>query len=126
MAEDSFNIMSGDSLVMQQYLDAFRRSEYLGPEKSLLVAILDDAVQEYRKYYRAHDAEGKRRFREVEGWVMHEGDGWIFSFGNVCELLGLDPDYVRRGLLEIQSEAAEEENRMRTEWVDRPRDSCPM
>ena len=112
MAEDSFNITSGDSLVMEQYLDAFRRSEYLGPEKSLLVAILDDAVQEYRKYYRAHDAEGKRRFREVEEWVRREGDGWIFSFGNVCELLGLDPDYVRRGLRETPSEPTEEENRM--------------
>jgi hypothetical protein len=109
MAEDSFNITSGDSLVMQYYLDAFRRSEYLGPEKSLLVAILDDAVQEYRKYYRAHDAEGKRRFREVEEWVMHAGDGWTFSFDNICELLGLDPEYVRRGLRETPGTPAAEE-----------------
>src|SRR4030095_2241610 len=119
MAEDSFNITSSDSLVMQQYLDAFRRSEYLGPEESLLVAILDDAVQEYRKYYRAHDAKGKRRFREVEEWVMHERDGWIFSFGNVCELLGLDPDYVRRGRRKPKSDPAEKENRMQRDGTRR-------
>ncbi len=102
MAEYSFNITRNDNLLMQQYLDAFRRSEYLGPEKSLLVAILDDAAQEYKKYYQAHDVEGKGRFHEVEEWVMHEGNGWIFSFDNVCELLGLDPQYVRRSLCEIQ------------------------
>ena len=78
------------------------------PEKSLLVAIFDDAVQEYKKYYRADDAEGKRRFYEVEKWVMHAGDGWIFSFDNICELLGLDPEYVRRALCETQFEPVQE------------------
>jgi hypothetical protein len=108
MAKDIINITNGDSMAMQQYLDAFRRSEYLGAEKSLLVAILDDAVQEYKKYYRADDGEGKRRFREVEEWVMHAGDGWIFSFDNICELLGLDPEYVRRALYETQFEPGQE------------------
>lgn len=50
---------------------------------------------------------------------MHERDGWIFSFGNVCELLGLDPDYVRRVLRESQSEPAEKENRMQRDGTRR-------
>ncbi len=108
MSEDSFNITSRDNLLIDQYMDTFRRSEYLGSEKSLLVAILDDAVQEYRKYDRAHDADGKRRFREVQEWLMQEDDEWIFSFHNVCELLGLDPEYVRRGLSETQSKSGQE------------------
>lgn len=113
MAEDSFDIISGDSLILQQYLDTFRRSEQFGPEKSLLAAILEDAVQEYRKYSEAKNADGKRRFREVEEWMMMHGeDGWIFSFHNVCELLGLDPEYVRGGLRKTQSESAEEERRI--------------
>ena len=101
MAENNFTITTGDtSMVVQQYLDTFRRSEHLEPEKSLLTAILEDAVQEYRKYSRAHDADGKKRFREAEEWIMRGGNDWIFSFDNVCDLLGLDPEYVRRGLRE--------------------------
>jgi hypothetical protein len=108
MAENNFT-NTGDTSMVEQYLDTFRRSEHLEPEKSLLAAILEDAVQEYRKYRRAHDADGKKRFREAEEWIMCGGKDWIFSFDNVCELLGLDPEYVRRGLRETLGRPAEEE-----------------
>ena len=108
MAENNFT-NTGDTSMVQQYLDTFRRSEHLEPEKSLLAAILEDAVQEYRKYSRAHDVDGKKRFREAEEWIMRGGNDWIFSFDNVCDLLGLDPEYVRRGLRETLGTPAEEE-----------------
>ena len=110
MAENIFTSTTGDTLMLKQYMDTFRRGEHLEPEKSLLAAILEDAVQEYHKYSRAHDAHGKRRFREAEDWIMRVGNDWIFSFDNVCELLGLDPEYVRRGLRETQGNPPEEEN----------------
>jgi hypothetical protein len=109
MAKNAFNITTDDTLVGELYLDTFRRSEHLEPEKSLLAAILEDAVQEYRKYSRAHDPNGKSRFREVEEWIMRRNNEWIFSFENVCELLGLDPEYVRSRLREAQGRSAEEE-----------------
>jgi hypothetical protein len=62
------------------------------------LAVLEDAVHCYRKYATARDRSGKEYFREVEEWIMGGGDGWIFAFENVCDLLGLDPQYVRRGL----------------------------
>ena len=91
MAENAFAITienSDDALVGPLYLDTSRRSDYLEPEKSLLAAILEDAVQEYRKYSRAHDLNSKRRFREVEDWFNRRDKEWIFSFANVCEPLG--------------------------------------
>ena len=42
---------------------------------------------------------------------MHDGSGWIFSFYNVCDSLGLDPDYVRHGL-RISKGKAEQEKRI--------------
>ena len=102
MADNIFTITTGDTLMGQQYVDTFRRSEHLEPEKSLLAAILEDGIQEYRKYSRAHDADGKRRFREAKEWIMGRDNEWIFSFENVCELLGLDPEYVRRGVCETR------------------------
>jgi hypothetical protein len=49
MAENNLTITTGDTSMVQQYLDTFRRSEHFEPEKSLVAAILEDAVQEYRK-----------------------------------------------------------------------------
>lgn len=112
MAENAFTITTedtGDILVRSQYLDTFRRSEHLEPEKSLLAAILEDAVQEYRKYSGAHDSKSKTLFHEVEEWFNCSDKEWIFCFANVCELLSLDPEYIRRRLLGAQGEPAEED-----------------
>ena len=110
MAENIFSITSDDTLIMQQYVDTLRRSEHLEPEKALVAAMLNDAIHEYRKYSRARDANGKKRFREAQEWIMHRGDDWIFTFDNVCEVLGLDPEFVRRGLRDTKGKPLEKEN----------------
>ena len=97
----------------QQFFDSFRRSEYLEPETALIAAILEDAIHDYRKYRRTRDPAGKERFCEAEEWLMHDGNSWIFSFGNVCEFLGLDPEYVRRGLRGMEGSGSELEKSQR-------------
>jgi hypothetical protein len=67
--------------------------------KGLLLAILEDAIHCLEKYRTAQDRAGKERFRDAESWIMKPGNDWIFSFDNVCELLGLDPQYLRKALL---------------------------
>ena len=86
--------------VAQQYWDSVRRGEPLDPEMALLRALLQDAVYEYRKYASACDRRGQRRFREAEAWFKEGRCDWIFSFRNVCEHLGVNPDYILRGLSE--------------------------
>ena len=108
MTENAF-IVTDDTLVGRQYLDTIRRSEHPEPENALLAAILEDAVQEYRKYVQADDPKSKTRFNEVDEWFNRRDKEWIFSFDNVCELLGLDPEYIRRRLFEAQGEAAQED-----------------
>ena len=85
-----------DSVARQQYLNTFRRSELFEPEFVLLQAILEDAIHLYQKYRSAQSRTGRQRFREVEDWIMKSRSDWIFSFENVCQLLGLDPSYVRQ------------------------------
>jgi hypothetical protein len=109
MTENILMMIGADASVQQQYLDTVRRSEHLEPEKALLVALLDDAIHTYRKYRTTRDRAGRKRFREAEEWIMGAGSDWIFSFNNVCELLGLDPDFVRRGVIESVNETAKEE-----------------
>ena len=64
-----------------------------------MLAVLQDAVECFQKYVRAQDGKGKTRFREVEDWIMEEDSNEVFSFENICEVLGIDPRYLRRGLL---------------------------
>ena len=111
MAENILTNTNGDTAAVQQYLDTFRRSEHLEPERALIVAILEDAVHNYRKYREARDREGKERFREAEEWLMEDGNDWIFSFDHVCEFLDLAPDYVRRGLRETKEGTIEPEEK---------------
>ena len=109
MKENILMMLGADASVQQQYLDTVRRSEHLEPEKALLVALLEDAIHTYRKYRATRDRVGKERFREAKKWIMGGGNDWIFSFNNVCELLRLNPDYVRRGVIESANETAKEE-----------------
>jgi hypothetical protein len=118
MKENILMMLGADASVQQQYLDTVRRSEHLEPEKALLVALLEDAIHTYRKYRATRGRVGKKRFREAKEWIMGGGNDWIFSFNNVCELLGLNPDYVRRGVIESANETAKEEK-------PRPRHGTP-
>jgi hypothetical protein len=98
MQEKILAMIGNDVGAQQRYFDTFRRSEYLEPEKELLLAVLEDAIHCYRKYAAARSRAGREQFREAEEWLMGGGDGWIFAFANVCDLLGLNPDYVRRAV----------------------------
>jgi len=99
MDDPIFAIVGNDSDAQRRYFDTFRRSEHLGPEKLLLLAMLEDAIHLFQKYRGARERAGKERFRDVVDWFMREGNHWLFSFENVCELLTLDRKCVRRGVL---------------------------
>ena len=98
MEERATSLFQPDTLLPDQYLDTFRRKLHLEPEKKLMLAILEDAVACFQKYLFARDSKGKTQFRDTEDWVFQGTDMGIFSFDIVCETLGLEPSYLRRGL----------------------------
>jgi len=100
MEERVTSLFQPDTLLPDQYLDTFRRKLHLEPEKKLLLAILEDAVACYQKYLLARDAKGKALFHEAQDWLEDANGESVFAFDSVCEALGLNPDYLRRGLME--------------------------
>jgi len=68
------------------------------PEKRLLLAILEEAVVTFQRYSADTGRRGRRLFREADEWVCSEDMCWPCSFRNICDVLGLDPSYVRQGL----------------------------
>jgi hypothetical protein len=63
------------------------------------LAVLEDAINCFQVNVIAQNARRKKLFNETEDWIMEQDNDWIFSFVSICEVLGLNPEYVRRGLL---------------------------
>ena len=70
-------------------------------EYRLLVALMDDAVERFKKYV----LTGNRDFEEAHNWIMGGDDdvgskqkGASFSFEYVCDALGFEADHLRQGL----------------------------
>lgn len=97
--EEQLHSFFQPDVLPKQSWDVCRRIARLQPEKELMLAVLQDAVECFQKYVRAQDRKGKTRFREVEDWIMEEDSDEVFSFEYICEILGIDPRYLRRGLL---------------------------
>ena len=105
MEERVTSLFQPDTLLPDQYLDTFRRKLHLEPEKKLMLAILEDAIACYQKYLLARDSKGKALFEEAEEWVEEVDGAGVFAFDGVCEILGLNPEYLRRGLSEWKKAA---------------------
>ncbi|MBI2610011.1 hypothetical protein HYW53_02435 [Candidatus Giovannonibacteria bacterium] len=94
-----------DTLLPEQYFATFRR-ENLEPEKALMLAILEDAILCFQKYSGAGKRVHIRLFRDAEAWIVSNEGDWLFSFANICEVLGFDPDFLRKGLLSEKEKTA--------------------
>ena len=69
--------------------------------------VLEDAVDVYRKQAGSRDPRGQQLFTEAEQWIEDSDRTWLFSFQNICDVLGLDADYLRRGLHTWKARAPE-------------------
>lgn len=107
MEERVTSLFQPDTLLPEQYMETFRRKLHLEPEKKLMVAVLEDAIACYQKYVFARDGKGKMLFTEAEEWFAEKGGDWLFSFSNVCETLGFNPDYLRQGLFQWKTQKLE-------------------
>jgi hypothetical protein len=71
------------------------------------VAILEDAVSCLSADLRQCNPRQKKQYEEAKQWVTTDEESeWIFSFKNICEVLGMDPSYLRRGLIRPKTGSA--------------------
>lgn len=68
-------------------------------EKALMLAILENAIEDAQKYVLATDKKGNGLFAAAEAWILETDSSSFSSFNNICEHLELDPDYIRKGFL---------------------------
>jgi len=75
-------------------------------EREFIIALLEDAFHCYRKYAFSGTRRGRRLFEEVETWLMEPDAEAPITFQHVCDVLGIEPDPIRRNLSRWRSEAA--------------------
>ena len=106
MKEMIANLFESDVLLSDQYWEAHSRKVNLPPEKSLMLAVLEDAISCFQKYLLLRDP----KFREAEEWIFDENNDGLFSFESVCETL---KQYVLDGhQFQMRSEHGEGDSRV--------------
>jgi hypothetical protein len=120
-AEDRVQeLFQPDTLLPSQYFDRIRRRSSADGERRLMVAILEDAVDVYRKQVVARDRKRRQLFEDAESWIESEDRSWIFSYENICDMLRIDADYLRKGLRVWKEKALG----ARAQIVSFPEDDC--
>jgi len=92
-------IVEPDVFLPSQFYGSGGLSRQLDGEKRLMIAILKDAVECLNKYRGARSSLGSSQYQNALEWIEDEGTEWLFSFNNICDLLGFDPDYLRKVLI---------------------------
>jgi hypothetical protein len=98
MAEDRATLYEPETLLPSQYFGGQERDDGIAAERSLMQALLADAIDCYQRYALARDARGMALFDDAHRWVHSHDREWLLSFDNTCEALGLDADRIREGL----------------------------
>jgi hypothetical protein len=96
--ERGFGLFESDAIAPDQFYANFRQGSPAYAERRLMMAVLQDALDCFRKHAFSQDQRSRQIFRDAQDWIFAADRQWCYSFENICDALGLDPDYVRRGL----------------------------
>jgi hypothetical protein len=99
-------IVEPDIFLPSQFYGNGGLSRQLEGEKRLMIAILKDAVECLEKYRGTRISSGQNQYQNALEWVQDTGTEWLFSFTNICDLLGFDPDYLREELLKRENKSS--------------------
>ena len=92
-------VFQPDTVLPSQFFGILRQKGFVEGEKRLMAAVLADAVDCYMKQAFNPEPRGRQVYRDAESWIFQDEPGtWLFSFRNICDMLGLEPEYIRRGL----------------------------
>src|SRR5690242_9919476 len=96
-------ILEPDIFLPSQFYGSGGLSRELEGEKRLMIAVLKDAVECLEKYRSARNGSGRSNYENAIEWVTDNDTDWLFSFTNICDLLGFDPEYLRDVLLKREN-----------------------
>ena len=88
-----------DPIVAEAFFGSSSRKGPVSAERELMIAVLSDAIECFWKYRKSRAALAIRLYQEAKAWLFADTENHPFSFLNICQTLGLEPSYIRRGIL---------------------------
>jgi hypothetical protein len=92
-----------DFALTDRYWDTVKNKEVDDPEQQLMLAILKDAIVDYKKYH----VKQNLRFRDARKWLFEGDADHVFSFKHICSCFGLSAQKIRHDLLAVTQRTAE-------------------
>ena len=86
------------SVLPCQFGDRLFGTAALQPERRLQLAVLEDAILTFHRFFGVERTRSRRLFAEVEDWFASDDADGPFTFVTICDALEIDPDYIRGGL----------------------------
>ena len=96
-------ILEPDIFLPSQFYGNGGLSRILEGEKRLMIAILKDAVECLEKSRAARSSAARISYQSAIDWIEDSDTDWLYSFNNICDLLGFDPAYLRAQLLKREN-----------------------
>jgi hypothetical protein len=112
VGEANPHLFQPDTMLPAQYFAAaLRRKGALNPERRLIIAVLQDAIECYQKNLFAREGKARQLYADAQEWIDSEDRSHYFSYENICEILDMNPEFVRRGLHQWRARQLEAKGR---------------
>jgi hypothetical protein len=77
------------------------------PERNLMLAVLEDAIRCFLGYRDGdNSARNRLAYADARDWINSKSRYSIFSFCNLCEIIGINPDSLRRELHHVRQNSS--------------------
>src|SRR5947207_13293127 len=81
------SLFQPDMLLSAQYFENLRRKTYFEPEKRLMLALLEDAINCYQDNLVPRGSKKERLFEQTEKWNLESNSGWVCWVDNLVDTL---------------------------------------
>jgi hypothetical protein len=89
----------------EQFSDSPDRAYRTCGEVALMRAVFDDAIRCFLRQLTSNKRRDQQLAEEATAWFFSDDEQHVFSFLNICAVLGFEPQYIRLGLQRWQRRA---------------------
>lgn len=101
---DSENHIFEPDVVMTSEFFGGQRTGLPDPERSLMIAVLEEASRCFLNYCASTDRKQRVLHEEACEWFRSAKQDHLYAFENVCNVLGIDPGWLRRRMFALRDE----------------------
>jgi len=98
MVAERNQVIEPELVMPDQFFSSLAKQPGINGERRLMLAVLEDAVSCYQRFALSRDARARTEFAEAAHWIDSREREWPYSYENICDVLGLNPAYIRDGL----------------------------